>query len=75
MRRSLAIRSLLLSIVIVVVFVVPLALLVRSSAVERALTLGRSDARALTPILSLTGDPRVAGQIDAVARRALPVRR
>ena len=72
MRRSLAIRSLLVSIVIIVVFVVPLALLVRSSAKERALTLGRSDSRALTPILSLAGDPRVAGQIDAVARRALP---
>lgn len=72
MRRSLAIRSLLVSIFTIVVFVVPLALLVRSSAKERALTLGRSDSRALTPILSLAGDPRVAGQIDAVARRALP---
>ena len=72
MRRSLAIRSLLVSAFIVAVFVVPLALLVRSSAEARALTLGRSDARALTAILSLAGDPRVAGQIDAVARRALP---
>lgn len=72
MRRSLAIRSLLVSAFIVAVFVVPLALLVRSSAEAQALTLGRSDARALTPILSLAGDPRVAGQIDAVARRALP---
>ena len=72
MRRSLAIRSLLVSAFLVAVFVVPLALLVRSSAEAQALTLGRSDARALTPLLSLAGDPRVAGQIDAVARRALP---
>ena len=72
MRRSLAVRSLLLGALIVVVFVVPLALSIRSTASERALTLARSDARALTPILSLAGDPRVTGQVDAVSRRALP---
>ena len=53
-------------------FVVPLGLSIRSTARVRALTLARSDARALTPILSLAGDPRVTGQVDAVARRALP---
>ncbi len=74
MRRSLAFRSFLLSALIVAVFIVPLALLVRSVARERALTLGRSDARAITPILSLAGDPRVSGTIRAIGAEGAPRR-
>lgn len=74
MRRSLALRSFLVTALIVAVFVVPLALLVRSLARERALTLGRSDARAVTPILSLAGDPRVSGAIRAVGTQGSPRR-
>lgn len=72
MRRSLAIRSLLVSALTVIVFVVPLAVLVKILAAERALTLGRSDARALAPVLSIAGDPRVTGAIVNVAQRAAP---
>ena len=63
MRRSLFIRSLLVSVVMVAVFVVPLAILIARTADERAITQGRSDALALSPILSLAGDPRVTGAI------------
>jgi signal transduction histidine kinase len=73
-RRSLAFRSFLISALIVAVFIVPLALLVRSVARERALTLGRSDARAITPILSLAGDPRVSGAIRAIGAEGAPRR-
>lgn len=72
MRRSLAVRSLLVSSLIVLVFVIPLALLVRSTARERAVTFGRSDARALAPIVSLAGNPNVPGSVFAVAQRAKP---
>lgn len=72
MRRSLFIRSLLVSVVIVSVFVVPLAILIARTADERAITAGRSDALALSPILSLAGDPRVTGAIVTVGQRARP---
>ena len=72
MRRSLFIRSLLVSVVLVAVFVVPLAVLIGRRAEELAITQGRSDALALSPILSLAGDPRVTGAIVTVGQRALP---
>ncbi len=72
MRKSLALRSLIVSILTVLVFSVPLAVLLRSQARDRAITLGRSDARALAPILSLAGDPRVTGALLSVSRRAKP---
>ena len=72
MRRSLVLRSLFVSILIVLVFVVPLAVLTARVADERAVTLGRSDALALSPILSIAGDPRVTGAIVSVSQRAKP---
>ena len=72
MRRSLFLRSLFVSSLIVLVFLVPLAVLISRIADERALTLGRTDALALSPILSITGDPRVTGAIVSVGQRALP---
>jgi signal transduction histidine kinase len=72
MRRSLALRALLISLLIVVVFSVPLMLGISRQARTRALTLGRSDARALGPIVSVSGDPRVPGAIANVASRATP---
>ena len=72
MRRSLFFRSLFVSVVIVSVFVIPLAILIARIADERALTPGRSDALALSPILSLAGDPRVTGAIVTVGQRARP---
>jgi signal transduction histidine kinase len=71
-RRSLFLRSLFVSAFIVLVFLVPLAILISRIADERALTSGRTDALALSPILSLTGDPRVTGAIVTVGQRALP---
>jgi len=72
MRKSLALRALIVSTLIVLVFSIPLALLIRGQARTRALTFGRSDARSLAPILSLTGDPRVTGAVVSVAERARP---
>ena len=72
MRRSLVLRSLFVSVLIVLVFVVPLAILISRVADERAVTLGRSDALALSPILSIAGDPRVTGAIVSVSQRARP---
>jgi hypothetical protein len=71
-RRSLVLRSLFVSVLIVLVFVVPLAILIARVADERAVTLGRSDALALSPILSIAGDPRVAGAVRSVGQRAAP---
>lgn len=62
----------LVSSLIVAVLVVPLAIQIRAIAKERALTFGRSDARALAPILSLAGNPSVTGSVVAVAQRARP---
>jgi signal transduction histidine kinase len=72
LRRALLIRSLLTSALIVVSFSVPLALLIRVQAKERALTFARSDARALAPVVSIAGSPNVTSSIYAVAQRALP---
>ena len=72
MRKSLALRALLVSTLIVLVFSVPLALLIRVQTRNRALTFGRSDARSLAPILSLVGDPRVTGAVVSVTERARP---
>jgi signal transduction histidine kinase len=72
MRRSLALRALMVSALIVVVFSVPLALTISRQARDRALTIGRADARALSPIVSVAGDPRVPGAIVTVAERAQP---
>ncbi len=72
MRRSLALRSLIVSTLIVLVFSIPLALVLQSQARDRAVTLGRADARALAPIISLTGDPRVTGALLSVAQAARP---
>jgi signal transduction histidine kinase len=71
-RRSLAIQSFLISSLIILIFVTPLALFVRSSSRDRAIADAKSDARALTPILSLAGDPRVTGAISSIGRRARP---
>ena len=54
------------------VLVVPLAVQIRAIAKERALTFGRSDARALAPILSLAGNPNLSSTVVSVAQRALP---
>jgi signal transduction histidine kinase len=70
MRRSLTIRALIVSALIVIVFSVPLGILLARQAEERALTLANSDAQALAPIVSLAGDTRVSGQLTRVAARA-----
>jgi signal transduction histidine kinase len=72
LRRSLLVRSLLTSTLIVVIFSVPLALTIRSQAKDRALTFARSDARALAPVVSIAGSPNVTSSIYAVAQRARP---
>ncbi len=54
------------------VFSVPLALAIARQARDRALTIGRSEARALAPIVSVAGDPRVPGAIVSVAAGAQP---
>lgn len=72
MRRSLLFRSLSVSVLIVMVFVVPLAVLISRVADERAVTLGRSDALALSPIVSIAGDIRSSGAILSVGQRAKP---
>ncbi len=72
MRRSLTIRTLIVSVLIVAVFSVPLGLLIARAASNRAITLATSDARALAPIVSLAGDPRVTGALTRVASDALP---
>lgn len=72
MRRSLLFRSLSVSVLIVMVFVIPLAILIARVADERAVTLGRSDALALSPIVSITGDIRASGAILSVGQRARP---
>jgi signal transduction histidine kinase len=54
------------------VLIVPLGIQIGSAAKERALTFGRSDARALAPILSLAGNPSVTGSVVAVAQLARP---
>lgn len=54
------------------VLVIPLAVQIRAIAEERALTFGKSDARALAPILSLAGNPSVTSSVVAVAQRAQP---
>jgi signal transduction histidine kinase len=72
LRRSLALQSFLISSLIITIFVVPLGLLVRSGSRNRAIADAKNDARALTPILSLAGDPRVTGAISSIGRRAQP---
>ncbi len=72
MRRSLTIRALIVSVLIVLVFSIPLGLLIARAARNRAITLATSDARALSPIVSLAGDPRVTGALTRVASDALP---
>jgi signal transduction histidine kinase len=71
MRRSLVLRSLFVSVLIVFVFLVPLAISISHSADDRAVALGRSDALALSPILAIA-DVGVTGAIESVAKRALP---
>jgi signal transduction histidine kinase len=71
-RRSLAVRALLTSTLIVLVLSIPLAVRIRSQAAERAITFGRSDALALAPILTQKGDARIPSAIVAVAQRAIP---
>jgi signal transduction histidine kinase len=72
MRRSLAIRALIVSTLIVLVFTIPLAIVLNRLARDRALTLAKSDALALAPIVSVSGDPRVAGAVARVAQQAGP---
>jgi signal transduction histidine kinase len=72
MRRSLALRALIVSALIVVVFSVPLGVLLARQTAERAMTLASSDSRALAPIVSLAGDPRVSGALTRVAQLADP---
>lgn len=54
------------------VFVIPLAILIARVADERAVALGRSDALALSPIVSIAGDIRASGAILSVGQRARP---
>jgi signal transduction histidine kinase len=72
MRRSLTVRALIVSVLIVIVFSVPLGILLARQASERAMTLASSDSRALAPIVSLAGDPRVSGALTRVAQLAEP---
>jgi signal transduction histidine kinase len=71
-RRSLLIRTLIVSVLTIVVFTVPLAVLYARGARARALDAAASDARALAPIVSLAGDPRVTGALASVASQARP---
>ena len=68
MRRSLFIRSLLVSIVIVSVFVIPLAVLIGRTADERAITQGRSDALAS----SIDVVPTILGALEMKPETKLP---
>lgn len=56
MRRRLVLVSLAVSTMVAVAFLVPLALLVRSVARDRALTAAERDATALAPVLAITTD-------------------
>ena len=72
MRRSLALRTLIVSVLTVLIFTIPLGLLIARGARSRALLGASADARALAPIVSLAGDPRVSGALTRVASEAMP---
>ncbi|MFD5424669.1 ATP-binding protein [Streptomyces sp. NPDC127084] len=57
MRRALALVSLAVTVVITVSFLVPLGLLVRSQARERATSAAEQQATAFAPLLALTTQP------------------
>jgi signal transduction histidine kinase len=56
-RRRLVVVSLAVSMMVAIAFLVPLALLVRNVAHDRALTAATRDATALAPVLALTTTP------------------
>ncbi|MFD1152318.1 HAMP domain-containing sensor histidine kinase [Saccharothrix hoggarensis] len=62
MRRSLALVSLAVTSMVALAFLIPLALVVRQLAEDRALTDAERLAGALTPVLVITGDPASVGQ-------------
>jgi signal transduction histidine kinase len=72
MRRSLAIRSLIVSALIVLVFSVPLGILLATQASDRAVSLAATDTRSLVPIVSVAGDTRLFGALTLVATQAAP---
>jgi len=59
MRRQLAIRSLAVASLLVIAFVVPLCVLVRSTAQDRADDQARADVASLIPVVAVSDDPTV----------------
>ncbi|MFI9005629.1 ATP-binding protein [Actinosynnema sp. NPDC053489] len=62
MRRSLALVSLAVTSMVALAFLIPLALVVRQLAEDRALADAERLAGALTPVLVITSDPASVGQ-------------
>ena len=77
MRRQLALASLAVTSMVVLAFVVPLALLVRSVAADRALNSAEREAQTLAPTLATISDPATLRQLvegtDASAEGDLSV--
>ena len=70
MRRSLALVSLAVTSMVALAFLIPLALVVRQLAEDRALADAERLAGALTPVLVITADPASVGQaLTATAGR------
>ena len=69
MRRRLVAVALATTSLVAVAFAVPLALLARNVARDRALTAAERDVAALAPVLALTTDPALIGA--AVARTGI----
>lgn len=63
MRRRLALTTAAVAIMIVAAFLVPLALLVRSIAEDRALAAADRGAATLAPVLAAVGDPASLAQV------------
>ena len=61
MRARLRAVAVATTTMVALAFLVPLALLVRSVARDRALTAAERDAEALAPVLAVTADPAVVG--------------
>ncbi|RKT56196.1 sensor histidine kinase [Saccharothrix australiensis] len=73
MRKSLALVSLAVTSMVALAFLIPLALVVRRLAEERALDTAERQAAALTPVLVITADPATVEQALTAAGGRLAV--
>ncbi len=65
MRRRLVLAAAAITLTIVLAFAIPLGLIIRSVAHDRALTTAERSAQALAPILATQSDPDALGQVVA----------